>query len=68
MQPSDIAARAAVTNQVIAVAAKDFGVIAGHVRARQLEVVRRAAPDREGGLVENDNPPALGVIDLKARV
>jgi hypothetical protein len=62
------APRPAVANQVIAVASQDFGVITGHVGPRQLEVVHRAAPYREGRLVEDNDPPALGVIDFKACV
>jgi len=62
------APRPAVANQVIAVASQDFRVIAGYVGARQLEVVDRTTSDREGRLIEDNDPPSLGVVDFKACV
>ena len=62
------AARCAVANEVLAVIAQDFGVLARDVVARQPKVVRPPASDRERRLVEHHDPAALRIGDFDPRV
>ena len=43
-------------------------MITGHVGARQLEVVDRTTAYRETCLIEDNDAPALGIVDFEACV
>ena len=61
-------AAAAIAEHEGAVFGGDFGVVARHIAAHQLQVVAAAAADREHRLVDVDHTPTQGVSDLETTV